>query len=55
MRVLIVTETRTYEVADDEADALRISALMGGNLDKIPVSISRSASSYEPDEDGYIS
>ena len=55
MRVLIVTETRTYEVPDDEATALRVSALMGGNLDLIPVNISRSAHVYEPDEEGYIS
>jgi hypothetical protein len=54
VRVLIVTETRVYEVPDDEAEALQISALMGGTLDRIPVSISRHATTHEPDEDGLI-
>jgi hypothetical protein len=51
MKLLIVTETRTYEVPDEQnIDQLRITALMGGEaLERIPFSISRSASVVEAD------
>lgn len=53
MKLLIVTETRTYEVPDEEnADRLRIVSLMGGEaLERIPFSVSRSASVVDADEE----
>lgn len=49
-RILVVTETRLYEIPEGEEDKYRMLALMGP-LERIPVSVSRTASVPDDDED----
>lgn len=48
MKTLVLSETRVYEVADEEAESLRERAL-DGDIDIVPVSVTRHASL--PDDD----